>query len=1188
MFLKRIVLHGFKSFADRTEFEFGPGFTGIVGPNGCGKSNVVDAVRWVLGEQSARSLRGQKMQDVIFAGSRTRKPAAFAEVQLHFDNSSGRLACDESEVIVSRTLYAGGESEYRLNGNLVRLKDIRDLLLDTGVGVEAYSIIEQGRVDALLAANPLERREIFDEAAGISRYKVRRAEAQRKLERTRNNLLRLSDVLDELERRLRSVKLAAGKARSFQEYDARLRELKASFALAEYHSLEEARRSLRARVDALTDLLAAQHAGLARCEADAAEREGALQSADETIRTAEADLAARHSEGSALAERLSQIRRRIEELTAAREQRLTAATSAATRAGELERRIAGEEQSLESLRETAQREAELAAELEAARARAEADCQAAQQELEEARRTGFEAVRQATLLANERANVQRHLERLEHELAGLELRCRELEEHGAILRRKRAESELATSDLSRRADECAAQIRQLDQRIATLETEAEELARQIAAQKEARSAIGSRLALLEDLERRQEGLDQACRAVLSWCEEAPGAGSVVGLVADLLRIDDPRVSALQAVLSRFEQHIVIRDTYAFLAESRRRTLPGPVHVLALDRLPPRSPGLPYQDSAPGIGRVLDWIRCDEEFRPLGEHLLGRVFVVDHVERALALASAAPPGYEFVSLDGHVVSSDGSVVAGAHLVPGGLISRKTEGRNLRRELDELETGLERLLRQAGQMREALADERLRREALLTELAALQKSCAEARTDLLRLEDESARREREATRLAADSQALFSSLASARAQLAAAIAEQQRAERQKEEHEQQVETLARRVRELEELRETRVQELTEALVRAGRAAERRAAAEHGLRELRGRLGALEQERERAEAEASEAGNRIESAQQELSECSERQAALSLECREREARILTLRETRQLLRRRLETIQTSVRELHTAIEQTRGVLSQRQVLLRELEVRQESLAARVREELSLDLAALLREHRPVEQDWEAVREEIESLRVRIARLGHVNLDALAELEELTPRYENLVEQRQDLLDSIERLERLISELDEESRSRFAASFEQIRSHFQELFRKLFGGGKADIILEDVDNPLECGIEIIARPPGKEPQSISLLSGGEKTMTTVALLLAVFQSKPSPFALLDEVDAALDEANIDRFNNVLEEFLAHSQFVVITHNKRTMQRCDVLYGVTMEEPGVSKRVGVRLDECVSTPALA
>lgn len=1190
MFLKRIILHGFKSFADRTEFDFGSGRTAIVGPNGCGKSNVLDSIRWVLGEQSARTLRGTRMLDVIFAGSRSRKPANCAEVRLTFDNTRRLLACDEQEVMVSRLLYRSGDSEYRLNGKRCRMKDIRELLLDTGVGVDAYGVIEQGRVDALLQANPVERREIFEEAAGISRYRVRRAEAQRKLERTQNNLLRLSDVVEELEKRLRSVKLAAGKARNFQEYDARLRELRSAFSLAEYHELEQALLGQQTRVRELSDQSHTMRAELAKRDADVADLEHAAQSLDEEIQQAEEQLRELETEQSAVAERITQGERRLVELGETRQRQQERARQATQQAAELADRIKVDEQAVQELIATEQQEASRITELESQRAAVTERFEQARTSIEHERSAAFEAARHSSRLHNEQENLQQRCQRLEARLASTGERRQQIDAQQADLTQRHVELEQRTIQLDRESSELAEQLRGLETQLTELEQQIEQAEQEIAEQKEARRGVLSQLELLEDLERRQEGVGQGARWVLEWQEGEDGSrGSVIGLVADVLRIDDPRVGVLEAVLARFENQVVVRDGYAFLAElNRRGELPGPVGVIALDRLAGRSATVSYQDAPGFVARVVDWVRCEDEYRSLADRLLGSTVVVDVLERAMALAQGAPDGYVFVTLDGDTVESNGRLGIGASKSIIGLISRKAQIRQLRAEVDEIETQLERATRQRSTLEQQVSDQRLRRESLMQRIAAVQKQHADARTELARLGDEVERVQRERSVLGSESAELRGLLTEAQEQAQRVGVERDAIEETRQNHESRISACQRELGDLESAANGFVQELTAAQIEVGRAAERRGAREQTLEELRTRLEALGSEIERAEREATEAGERITRAEQECHDSHQRQTELEAQCDRQRAEVIGQREQRQVLRQKLEAGGAAIRELHAEIEQIDGHLRECEVELRETEVRKEGLVARVNEELSLDLAELYVSYEHAAQDWESIKDEIEELRGKIARLGNVNLDSLAELEELSPRYDNLIAQRDDLLASVTRLEKLIAELDEESRVRFVGCFDEVRENFLELFRKLFGGGRADIILEDPENPLECGIEIIARPPGKEPRSISLLSGGEKTMTAVALLFAVFKRKPSPFAILDEVDAALDESNIDRFNNMLNDFLARSQFVLITHSKRTMQCADVLYGVTMEEPGVSKRVSVRFEDRVETPHVA
>jgi len=1189
MFLKRILLQGFKSFADRTTFDFGPGLTGVVGPNGCGKSNVLDAIRWVLGEQSAKTLRGARMLDVIFSGSRSRKPANFCEVELTFDNASGLLPRDEREVTVARLLYRSGESEYRLNNKPCRLKDIRDLLLDTGVGVDAYSVIEQGRVDALLKANPLERREIFEEAAGISRYKVRRAEAQRRLERTQQNLLRLNDVIDELEKRLRSVKLAAGKARRFQEFDARLRELRGLYALAEYHELQQARAAHAAEVDAYTDLLAAKRADLAAHDAQASDLERELQSLDERIQALEAELLALQTEASAVEERVTQGQRRLVDLAESQRRHQNRAEQAAQRVELIRARAQQTEQELHELVAAGQGQAARAAELEQQRDAAGARGRALRDAVEQARGAAFEAARQASLLSNQQQHLQQQRARCQAQLAALQHRREQVERQLADTAARREAAAASAAELDERAARLAADCRSQDAASAALEVERDRQAVEVASRKETRSGLLSRLELLEDLERRQEGVDQGTRWALSWSDGASRPGGIVGLAADLMYIDDPRVALLQTILARFENHLVVREAHVFLTELiRRGEPPGPLAFLALDRLASPAAGVDYRDAVGFVARAVDWVRCEPAFRALVDRLLGRVVVVESVHAALGLAGEAPEGYVFVSLDGCTVESGGRVTIGAAKAVAGLIGRKSQIRQLRAELDELETALERGVRAQAELERRLSDLRLQREALWQQVAEAQQQHVEARNELLRLDDEAGRQQREQDVLAAEAADAQRTLEEIDRLLVRSSTEHQVAEQAHRTQLERIDACERELRETEAALAQHSHELTAARVELGRWAERRTACERALEELRSQHNALQREHEAARREGQETAAQIASTEVELGASGQRRAELQQRCGQGQAQVLAQRQARQGQRRRAEACGAIIRQLHGEIEAVESALRAQEVALREIEVRGENVVTRVREDLALDVAQLYAAYQHAERDWAAVEAEIAELRERIARLGNVNLDAIAELEELTPRYENLCAQRDDLNESIERLQALILELDQESRTRFLRAFQEIRAHFGELFRKLFGGGRADIVLEDPEQPLECGIEILAKPPGKETRTISLLSGGERTMAAVALLFAVFESKPSPFAILDEVDAALDESNIDRFNTVLHEFLERSQFVVITHNKRTMQCADVLYGITMEEPGVSKRVSVRFEDRVGTPNVA
>jgi chromosome segregation protein len=1197
MILKKLTATGFKSFADKTELEFGPGITCIVGPNGCGKSNVVDAIKWVLGEQSAKSLRGRQMMDVIFNGSGTRKSMGLAQVDLTFDNSDGRLPTDQAEVVVSRRLYRSGESEYLLNHQVCRLKDIRELFLDTGIGIDAYSMIEQGRVDVLLQANPADRRLIFEEAAGISKYKVRKKEAQRRLERVNQNLLRLQDIVDEVEKRLRSVKLAAGKARNYQSYVQRLRELRSRYALSEYHRLRVTGEDLDRQVDDLTDAATGLRTGLSDNEArtsqanvDILERERDLSEAESGLLTAASQITA-HEERIAAAqrriadqsdllersrERLAGFDEQVAGLDARQAEQAAAATAVETELAEVHRRLA-------ALQE---------------------DDRAAAHELNEAQ----------TRLEDEKAGILdllRRTSQLHNEIQGLSLQHESLtvqknrlDERDAAIAAELAEALARQQQLTARRDE-------IDQLIAEQTGKLEEtrarstratqhrgaLWDQLAAAKEYRSGLESRRQVLAEMDRRHEGLLAGAREILERRDAGAAGGGqpeafgyVLGAVGELFETDVAHAGIVEAVLGNYEKYLVV-DAREHLLSDREALaeLSGPVRAFCLDAVPPAIAGPDLSGQEGFIAHLIDWVRYPPECERLARYLLGRTCVVESIDDARRLSSLDPAGARFVTMDGLVWEPDGRVGIGPLGAGTGLISRRSELRELARELVEVEQRVSRL-----------ADDLQASDNEITHLEAVQQNLRTAiyEANTQRVEtaaqlsgvDQVVRQlSEERPLIAAEVSLLVQNISAMREKEAAGQQALSQLQHRSSEGERLVAELQSTIERLTARRVGLADGITTAKVRAGECAQRRAALADAIREIQTASLQLRADRDKAQRDVAEAQERIdqsqrqmESARQGLAEVSARHAGL-------EARARELRQQRDDLRTAVDQLAADARRMRGELEQTEACLHERQLSLQEIRVRREDLVARIAEELSVDLAAQYAGYVPEEdQDWPAVEAEMEDLRQKIDRLGNVNLDAIAEQADLENRSGFLTTQLADLRSSEQQLLALIDKLNAESQQRFLQTFEAVSGHFAVLFKKLFGGGRAELTLMDPNDVLECGIEITARPPGKEPQSISLLSGGEKTMTAIALLMAVFRSRPSPFVLMDEVDAALDEANNIRFNHVLQEFVKLSQFIIITHSKRTMSIADVMYGITMQEAGVSRRVSVRFEDEQRQPAVA
>jgi len=1185
MMLKRLSLIGFKSFADKTDFEFDRGVTCIVGPNGCGKSNLVDAIKWVLGEQSAKSLRGNQMQDVIFSGSSSRKPAGMAQVDLIFDNSDGKLPLDAMEVTVSRRLYRDGTSEYLLNGQVVRLKDIRELLLGTGIGADSYSIIEQGRVDVLLQASPLERRVIFDEAAGISKYRLRVKEALRKLERTEQNLLRLSDIIGELERRLRSVKVQAGRARNWQEYTARLKELQSLHWANQYRNLKVELSQQQEVLERLEEAAAVLRSKIAAKEADIAQIDAHIVQLDGKIGEVESHLQSAASQVQAQRERIVQTFRRMQEAQeSANAARMQAALlrSRRQRLTEELRQKEAAVSSLESQRLEAARQVES---LQGESAQAAAKLAELNSGLEEAKTQLLELVRQISLLHSQQAQAADRARALEAQRDRLADRAADLEGQIAELAARCEQQAAYLAELNEQRQRIASLLADLQKRTESLDRKKSEIASRLGDLKERRSGLVSRQQVLEELNSRYEGVSPAVRQLLQRRDAAglTGDNNVVGLLGELIEVDLADARWVEAVLSDLDQVVVVKslDAAAGTLEDYR-TLEGRIRLLPLDRI-----GAVWQDSVDlsgesgFVGWAAELVRFDAEHEIAVRWALGRVGLTETFADAVRLAQKAPKGYRFVSRDGQVVEAGGLITLGRGAGGSGLISRRSELNDIAAKLRELEGRIAELEQHLAETSAEFEQLLAKAEDRRNELQEIQRVAVQVDSQL-QADRHNLRRLEQDLQLTRAEVTLLDEQIRQEAERAASAAEAAKElERQQEALQEKIKSLQNALDEANRAYEEVSGRLTQARVELGRIAEKRAAAVASYQQTQRDLRQVERDHEELLATVRQGSERLTEIEGSLLEA---QQNLAEACRRKESlqeSVLDLRRQRSEARAEIERLQAEVKSLRTDYEQQEQDIHERRLHASQLQMQIDSLVQKAIESFQVDLERVCADLAGKgEIDWQAVEQEIANLRAKIERLGHVNLDAIKEQEELEGRLEFLTKQRDDLLESKRQLNDLIERLNAQSVQRFTERFEQIRTHFQELFRKLFGGGRADVLLTDPENVLESGIEIVARPPGKELQSISLLSGGEKALAAVALLLAIFKSNPGPFAVLDEVDAALDEANNERFNRLIREFTAQSQFIIITHNKRTMAIADALYGVTMQEAGVSKRVSVRFSD--------
>ncbi len=1226
MYLKKLELFGFKSFADRTTFEFEPGVTCIVGPNGCGKSNVVDAFKWILGSQSPKGLRGSEMKDVIFNGTQSRKPLGLSEVTVVFENEDRYFDVDYVEVAVTRRLFRSGESEYLINKQKCRLKDIKDLFLDTGFGASSYSILEQGKIDVLLQASVIDRRVIFEEAAGISKYRVRKAEALRSLARVQDNLVRLQDLLDEVEKRVRRVKSQASKARRYRSLSERLKDLRVRMALEDLSSSIDGRSDLSFglfwvvhRVDQLEGLGQRLSAGL---DVQIAKRRDLLCGL-EKLRE---ELSSARVAKERTEEKLEQSERRLVELAEEEKSKKHGLEDARATLEHLTATLEEERGRLESFRqEIVECRHGVEARSEALRREQEAD--------DELQRRVNERKEEIVSLIQQRSKVANHVVQLTTELGSLQSRKERLETaHSRFVEEvetgRRQASVLAETiaAISGQRDLFEKELALLELRFAELEVRVSSVDDELRTRREELHRKSSRFEVLASFETALDGVSSGAAELLRRREELPAVAEVHGLVASLLRIDPRYAPAVEAAVGERAQSFVVetQDGAMELLDFVRDQDLGGVQIVSLDRLDRAGDELSFLTRQGGVlGRLSDFVDTVADHEDLVDRLLGGVVLVEDFKTAVALSRNGLRACRLVTLAGELVEPWGALS-----VPGsnetGIISRRSEMDALSVEVEKLDTecaGLEAdrdgLHRELAEVREHVAAKKLRVDETT-------RRGLEQRAELAQVETEIDRLGRELEVGAAEVTELDGEISS------------------------RLEEKSVRVEEIEDLDSRRVNtekgvaEVEEEIARG------RERLEHATEAVSQSRLAL------AQAEKQEEGRRrlLDEQAANLREREKQSEGLERDIGLIQDRVIQTRDEQTTARRERETILVREREVRAALdaeeEKDRSLLALEQGFRDEIEAvrvraselarereglhlrdqeerhRRNNVLERIDEEYGIDLQALLataatgrsdleatagtgsgsqtgsepetgtdaeaQSEAPISDydrflapvaDWdrEVARKEARELQERIRKLGNVNLEALEELEELEERHRFQIGQKSDLVDGERHLRGIIAEINSKSRQMFQETFDSVQEHFKELFRKCFGGGRAELVLEEGVDVLEAGIEIVARPPGKKLTSLSLMSGGERTMTTIALLLSIFRARPSPFCILDEVDAPLDEANVHRFTVLLNEFVESSQFIIITHNKVTMSEANTLYGVTMQERGVSNRVAVELE---------
>ena len=1181
MYLKSIEVHGFKSFANKIVFDFHKGITGIVGPNGSGKSNVADAVRWVLGEQSVKQLRGSSMQDVIFAGTENRKPLSYAYVAITLDNSDHQLAIDYEEVTVARRLYRSGESEYLINGSPCRLKEVSELFYDTGIGKEGYSIIGQGQIDRILSGKPEERRELFDEAAGIVKFKKRKATAQKKLENERDNLVRVNDILAELERQVGPLERQSEKAKTYLKKKSELKEYDVNMFLLESEQIRSQQKDVEDKFQIADAQLKESNADYEKIRTEYEQLGQSMAQMDEKINSIRENI----SNTSVMKEKLeSQIQILTEQIHTAEmtdehlQSRLDAIDQEKAQRSEQSATYIAEKEKLdEQLLEVQNRQNE-----------AQEKLTAVQQEIARCNQGIENGQKELYELLNNKAGIQSKQQRFDTMLEQINIRKAELGKR--LLDRKTQEADLNTvlSDYQKELEAVSLEIIDLKKKEEELTGKEKEWrdklrenGRKLEENQTAFHKQQSRLESLKNIAERYDGYGNSIRKVMEQKASNPG---LLGVVSDLIQVEKKYETAIETALGGNIQNIVTEDEstakkmIGFLKQNRlgRATFLPLTSVSAKGN--PKNETLLDEEGVLGIANRL--VKCDKKYDEVAAYLLGRVLVVDTIDHAIALAKKNHYSLHIVTLEGEYLSPGGSMTGGAFKNSSNLLARK-------REIEELEQKVDSIRKELSELKNRREDIRTAIELNADELDQVKEELQQKYLvqNTAKMNVDRAKQQRN------ESEAVFTGLMGEKQQIEQQIEEIDNNKKQildeieySKKREQEINEEANAFQKILEvqakLENEASQKLSNIQLETANIKQKVEFAQVNIDRINGEVEKFDAERADLLENAAQSKEDAKKKQQDIEEIKKTIAAsgeshgkLEEELRESVAKKEQMSADYRGFFQKQEEISKRCNDLDKEIFRLNN---QREKLKEAGEYQTNYLW----EEYELTPHAALELQNDIYDDLTALKKMVAEVKDEIRKLGDVNVNAIEEYKEVSERYQFLKGQHDDLVEAEQTLVGIIEDLDSGMRKQFSEKFAEIQKEFDASFKHLFGGGHGTLELVEDEDILECGIRIIAQPPGKKLQNMMQLSGGEKALTAIALLFAIQALKPSPFCLLDEIEAALDDSNVTRFASYLNKLTKNTQFIVITHRRGTMAAADRLYGITMQEKGVSTLVSVNLIE--------
>lgn len=1179
MYLKNIEVHGFKSFANKINFQFHNGITGIVGPNGSGKSNVADAVRWVLGEQRIKQLRGASMQDVIFSGTENRKPLGYAYVAITLDNSDHQLAIDYEEVTVTRRIYRSGESEYLINGTPCRLKDVNELFYDTGIGKEGYSIIGQGQIDKILSGKPEERRELFDEAAGIVKFKKRKATAQKKLEDEKQNLVRVSDILSELEKQIGPLEKQSETAKVYLKKKEELKTLDVNMFLLENNRIREQLQSVEGKYNIASEDLQESTRKYESIKEEYEQIESEIEILDEAIESMRTTLTGTSVLRGKLEGEINVLREQINSARGNEEHfqiRLSTVQNEITGKNEDKNRILEEKKIID----------EELAEVEKVRDNARALLLTVQNKIEELNNNIEKGKNQIINTLNERATIKSKMGRYDTMMEQINIRKAEL--NSRLLRAKsdEAEQETLIAKLKEEFEKVSVSIKEYNDKQLTMEEQLDQMHKELGEKDQKlrdKQVVyhqdKSKLETISNLTERYEGYGNSIRKVMEQKESNKG---LIGVVADIIKVEKKYETAIETALGGNIQNIVTED---------ENTAKEMIHFLKQNKfgratfLPLTSITKPQEFKTPEvldekgvIGLADSLVSLDKKYANVAKAMLGRIVIVDHIDHAIKIAKKYDYGVRMVTVEGELLVPGGAISGGAFKNNSNLLGR-------RRELEELEGKVKKHLQEIDALLEEIEDTKKNRNQLRIDIEDIKTKLQEqfilqntARLNVIKAEERRDETTQGYDTLKKEELEIGSQILEITENKENIILELKKSEELEHTLEEEINLYQKDLEEQRIIEAEQTGKVSEFDLAAEKKLQKQEFQQQNVNRIDGEL--LRSQNELAQIQEGITQNRdsVEQKERSILEIEKTILASNTSQDESETKLKEDIARKEELSNRQKTFFKSRDEMSERITALDKEVYRLNAQKEKLE---ESIEAQINYmwdeyEITLSDAASMRNE--AMSDLAAMRKEITSLKDQIKKLGDVNVNAIEDYKNLMERYEFLKTQHDDLIQAEQTLLNIIEELDTAMRKQFQEKFHQICSEFDKVFKELFGGGKGTLELMEEEDILEAGIRIIAQPPGKKLQNMMQLSGGEKALTAIALLFAIQNLKPSPFCLLDEIEAALDESNVTRYAKYLHKLTKHTQFIVITHRRGTMEAADRLYGITMQEKGVSALVSVNL----------